>query len=109
EILISGYVDGELTQQESQRVAVHVDDCARCQATFEQVAAVKEEMAALSWPNADEAMLARLEADLVSRGAGSFGWLLVLLGALILIGLALYGFISNPQVPSLIQIAYGLI
>ena len=108
QILISGYVDGELTQQEGQRVAAHVDSCARCQATFREVAALKGEMAALSWPNADEAMLVRLQADLVARSAGAFGWLLMLLGALILAGLALYGVITSPQVPSLVQIAYAL-
>src|SRR5690606_29757889 len=109
EILISGYVDGELTQQESQRIAVHIDICERCQASVRQVASLKEKMAALSWPNADEAMLARLEADLLARGAGFLGWVVVLLGALVLAGFALFGFFPDPEVPTLVQTGYGLV
>lgn len=32
EALISGYVDGELTQGEAQRVRVHLEDCEACRA-----------------------------------------------------------------------------
>ena len=33
EALISGYLDGELTQGDAQRVRVHLEDCAVCQRT----------------------------------------------------------------------------
>lgn len=42
ETLISGYLDGELTQSEAQRVRVHLEDCATCRATADELAQLKE-------------------------------------------------------------------
>lgn len=42
EALISGYLDGELTQSEAQRVRVHLEDCAACRSTAEEIQKLKE-------------------------------------------------------------------
>lgn len=42
ESLISGYLDGELTQGEAQRVRVHLEDCAECRATADDLRHLKE-------------------------------------------------------------------
>jgi anti-sigma factor RsiW len=42
EALISGYLDGELTQGEAQRVRVHLEDCAPCRATADELKKLKE-------------------------------------------------------------------
>ena len=42
ETLISGYLDGELTQGEAQRVRLHLEDCAECRATASELAQLKE-------------------------------------------------------------------
>ena len=42
EALISGYLDGELTQGEAQRVEVHLQDCPRCRALADELASMKE-------------------------------------------------------------------
>ncbi len=42
EALISGYLDGELTQADAQRVRLHLEDCAACRATAEELAQLKE-------------------------------------------------------------------
>jgi anti-sigma factor RsiW len=42
EALISGYLDGELTQAEAQRVRLHLEDCAACRATANELAQLKE-------------------------------------------------------------------
>ena len=40
--LISGYLDGELTQQDTQRVRIHLEDCPECKALAAELKAVKE-------------------------------------------------------------------
>jgi anti-sigma factor RsiW len=42
EVLISGYLDGELTQEESQRVRLHLEECATCRATSDDLARIRE-------------------------------------------------------------------
>jgi anti-sigma factor RsiW len=39
---ISGYLDGELTQGEAQGVRVHLEDCAACRETADEMTKLKE-------------------------------------------------------------------
>jgi anti-sigma factor RsiW len=42
EALISGFIDGELTQADAQRVRLHLEGCAECRATADELAQLKE-------------------------------------------------------------------
>lgn len=42
ETLISGYLDGELTQGEAQRVRLHLEDCTACRALADEITKLKE-------------------------------------------------------------------
>jgi anti-sigma factor RsiW len=42
EAYISGYLDGELTQADTQRVRIHLEDCATCRSNAEAMSAIKE-------------------------------------------------------------------
>ncbi len=42
EALISGFLDGELTQADMQRVRVHLQDCAECRATADELSRLRE-------------------------------------------------------------------
>ena len=40
--LLSGFVDGELTQQERQRVTLHCDECDECRENLAKLRALRE-------------------------------------------------------------------
>ena len=42
--LLSGYIDGELTQQQQQRVRVHCDSCTACAQKLEQLEKLRQEV-----------------------------------------------------------------
>jgi hypothetical protein len=42
EALLSGYLDGELTQGEAQRVRLHLEDCTTCRETAEEMTTLKK-------------------------------------------------------------------
>jgi anti-sigma factor RsiW len=42
ETLISGYLDGELSQGDAQQVRIHLEDCAACRATADEMRTIKE-------------------------------------------------------------------
>lgn len=52
--LISAHLDGELTQQESQRVRLHLEDCTSCRATFEELKQIREATMSTSFAIPDD-------------------------------------------------------
>jgi anti-sigma factor RsiW len=110
--LLSGYVDGELTQQQAQRVQIHVDTCATCKKLHADLRHMKEQLRQLSYPVSDEEMLEKLEKDLFASGSRNFGWVLLGLGALFAIvagTVAFFMFLAAPDVPALVKLFDALL
>ena len=97
--LLSGYVDGELTQQESQRVRLHLELCNDCTKLHDELVVMKENLGELSYPGADLKALEEIENDLVSSNGQWLGWGLLLLAFLILAGNGLYEIFTADDVP----------
>lgn len=84
EILLSGYLDRELTQGETQRVRLHLEDCPSCRALLAELTRLREATRTTPFrPPADD------QWDERPRGAASFlarraGWTLIVawLGAI---------------------------
>jgi hypothetical protein len=110
--LLSGYVDRELTQQQSQRVQVHLDTCASCTKLRDDLQNMKEQLRQLSYPISDEDMLDKLEKDLFASGTRNFGWVLLGIGALfasVAGTVAFFMFLAAPDVPVLVKLFNGLL
>jgi anti-sigma factor RsiW len=110
--LLSGYVDRELTQQQSQRVQIHLDTCAACSKLHGDLQNMKEQLRQLSYPISDEEMLAKLENDLFASGSRNLGWILLGAGALfasVAGTVALFMFLAAPGVPVLVKLFNGLL
>lgn len=110
--LLSGYVDRELTQQQAQRVQIHLETCAACRRLHDDLRNMKEQLRQLSYPISDEEMLAKLEKDLFASGSRNFGWILLGLGALFAVvagTVAFFMFLAAPGVPVLVKLFNGLL
>jgi predicted anti-sigma-YlaC factor YlaD len=93
---LSGYLDGELNQQQRQRVRLHLEDCAECAKLLAELTALRARLG--------ESDLSGLPADqwrenmndsgvTLTRG---IGWLL-LIGAGVIIGaIAVFEFLTDP-------------
>lgn len=95
EIMISGYLDRELTQQENQQVRVHIDECTSCNKVYKEMKTLKEKMGQLSYPKSDLEVLDELENDLFARSSAGVGWFLVILGAVFLVGMGVIEFVTS--------------
>ncbi len=104
EELISGYLDAELTQQESQKVRLHLETCEHCEQIHCEMLALKKQMSALSYPPSDLDRLEDLETDLTASLSAATGWILLGTGALIVIAFAIYQFLVAPDTPLLVKI-----
>ncbi len=109
EPLLSGYLDGELTQQDRQRVELHIDDCTRCRAEFEQLRTIQSELGSINHPQPTEqqwSMMMSVSAIRTSRG---LGWIIGIAGLAILAWLAISKFVSNESVGTWERIGIGAV
>lgn len=81
---LSGYLDDELTQQEQQRVMVHIRTCHSCKALLEEMITLRGDMKRAVHVSADARDLPKVMNDRSARFLGWFGWIALVLGALLL-------------------------
>lgn len=105
--LISAYLDGELTQADSQRMRLHIEDCPECGKTCSELHTLKEKMGQLSYPDPDTEMLNLLENEQASQLGQWSGWLLILIPVLILMAFAVYQSLSEPGTPFIVRFLFG--
>lgn len=105
--LISGYIDGELTQQQRQRVERHVEDCADCRRDYEQLAALRERLAGARLSVTGEDTWREHMNDLTVKTTRGIGWLLFIAGALLLGGYAIYEIVTDASVSLTLKLFLG--
>lgn len=76
--LLSAYLDGELTQADSQRVRLHVEDCGECQTTLEEMAALQHLTAEIKFAEPPDDLLDALEQRVSVQAPRRFGWGLII-------------------------------
>ena len=94
--LLSGYIDGELTQQERQRVDVHCDNCERCRRERAELRALRERVGSTRLSEYGEDKWRESMNDTGVRTSRGIAWLLLIGGVLALVGIAVYEFLTDP-------------
>ena len=97
--LLSGYIDGELTQQQRQRVELHCDDCKECRALMDELGALKKEVSRTRFGEYGEDRWRETMNDSTVQVTRGIGWLLFLAGVLAISGIALYEFVIDSSIP----------
>ena len=96
--LLSGYLDGELTQQMRQRVEIHLDACEACRNELEDLEALRSRMGRVALAGYDINKWRENMGDATERMTRGIGWLLFR-GALVLMGgVGVYEFLTDPKV-----------
>jgi hypothetical protein len=97
EALLSGYVDGELTQSDEQRVRVHVEDCADCRAQVEQMSQLKEVTVSSEFKVPADDQWSEVPRGGASRFAFSVGWSFLIVWAAVVAGYGLWQFWTSDE------------
>ena len=92
ETLLSGYLDGELTQQEEQHVRIHLEDCAPCRTVFEDLSNLREVAMNTPIKEPEDSQWNEAPKNVASSVSRGLGWLLVVLWAVLMTGFALWQF-----------------
>ncbi len=95
---LSGFVDGELTQQQRQWVEVHCRDCAECRRDLDELRALRERMGQARLSELGEDRWREEMNDTTVTTTRTVGWLLFVVGALALGAWVVFHFLSDPGV-----------
>lgn len=108
---LSGYVDGELTQQERQKVELHCKECKECSKNLEDLVSLKQRIASGMLSEIGEDKWREDMQDPTVRSSRSLGWILFIAGILVAAAVGLYAFVADDGTPiwmKLIMVAiYG--
>ena len=107
--LLSGYIDGELTQQERQRVEVHCGACPACGKQLDELMALRSDMGKLKLSTIGEDIWREDMNDVTVKTSRGIGWLLFGGGILVAAGFGLFAFIFSDQISMTEKLIAGAI
>jgi RNA polymerase sigma-70 factor (ECF subfamily) len=93
--LLVGLLDGELTPDEARQVNEHLTRCATCRTEYEQLRETTGKLAAISFQEPDDAVLAQVWKSLYSRLARNASLIMIIDGYALLIGYGLFEFLAS--------------
>ena len=88
EALLTGYLDGVLTQADDQRVRLHLEDCAGCRRLIDEMSEAREATMTTRFELPTDDQWNEAPRGLASRLTFSLGWVLLLIWAVGMLGLA---------------------
>lgn len=107
--MLSGYIDGELTQQQRQRVELHCEGCTECAQELKELGALRAEIGAAELSQFGEDTWRETMADTSVKAVRGIGWLLFIGGALVAAGIAVVAFLTDPSIEMHAKLIAGAI
>jgi len=101
--LLSGLIDGELTQQDRQRVRLHVENCSECSAQLEELRALRERIGNAHLSDLDQDKWRETMDDTTVKASRGVGWLLLIGGGLLAVGAGVIEFITSTSSMTLFE------
>ena len=92
---LSGYIDGELTQQQRQRVEIHCSDCSDCETELNELRALRRDVSNARLSEYGEDVWRENMDDATVKITRGIGWLLFLGAVLICGGIGIYEFVLD--------------
>ncbi|MGX5175175.1 anti-sigma factor family protein [Aliikangiella sp. IMCC44653] len=94
---LSGYIDGELTQQEAQKVALLLDSDSEYQQLYTELKLMRNEVQSLSLQDKELKHLDKLFKEPIVKTSRIFGLALVFISAIAAMLLTLYMIFTHPE------------
>lgn len=92
---LSAYLDDELTQQEQQRIYLHVQACPQCRALADDLTAMRSNLKSAVLCSVDERDLPKILHDQPARRFAFIGWALLIAAILLIGGIVSWQFIRE--------------
>jgi len=96
--LLSGYLDGELTQQKSQQVRLHLDSCQLCTENLESLRVLRARMGQAGLGNTNNDVWREMMDDTTVNVTRGIGWFLFIGAILIIAGIGVIAFLTSSSI-----------
>ena len=93
--MLSGFVDGELTQQQRQWVTLHCESCKECSENLERLREIRNRIAGASLSEIGEDKWRESMNENTVQTTRSLGWILFIAGILIIAGIGVVQFLFD--------------
>jgi len=107
--MLSGYIDGELTQQQRQHVEVHCGACAACKKEIDELIDLRTDVGRAQLSEFGEDIWREKMNDSTVQASRGIGWLLVIGGVLIAAGIGIYEFVIDSSIGLTAKLIAGAI
>jgi putative zinc finger protein len=101
--MLSGFVDGELTQQEHQRVRLHCENCEECNGHLRELRSMREKIGRSQLSDLGKDVWRETMDDKAVKTSRGIGWLLLLGGVLLGAGAGVYEIVTSPSTLTLVE------
>jgi len=95
--LLSGYLDGELTQGDAQKVRLHLEDCAECRRLYDELRDLQGLARSTVFRMPTDDQWREMPVGGASRIARGLGWLFLMVWAVLVTGFAGWQLLVSPQ------------
>jgi predicted anti-sigma-YlaC factor YlaD len=92
ETLISGHLDGELTQAAEQKVRVHLEGCGHCRGVLDELRVLREATMSTEFQKPDDSQWDERPQTGLSLAARGTGWIIAVVWAVFFAAYALWQF-----------------
>ncbi len=110
-IMLSGYIDNELSPEEKRDFEVHLEGCADCRKELESFQKLQEVTGAMKYADIPEQVWEGYWSSLYKRMERGVGWIFISIAAIMLLCFGCYhfcaDFLLNPEEPLLLRIGIG--
>lgn len=97
EALLSGSLDGELTQADAQRVRLHLEDCAACRSLYEELLRVRTASRGTSFQPVPDDQWDERPRGPVSLAARRLGWVMLIAWIVVVAAFAAWQLATSPE------------
>lgn len=111
QVMLSGYLDGELTQGDEQRVTLHLEDCAECTREIDALRKLREATMDTQFQVPEDTQWDEMPRGTLSRLLHNSGWLIAGLWVLGMIAYLVWQVASDSesiQFEAMIGVAFFL-
>jgi hypothetical protein len=102
--LLTGYIDGELTQQEAQKVMLLLESEPDYKQLYDEMMAMRQEVQSLSLQDSELEHLDKLFQEPITKTTRIFGFALVAVSSVIFIGFILFSVLINAAIGVLLKV-----
>ncbi|TWT81013.1 hypothetical protein CA13_24600 [Planctomycetes bacterium CA13] len=108
--LISGFIDHELTQQDEQRVRVHLRSCEQCQKTATEMRELQLAVSsACVVSKLEEERWEKIMNNRPAKASRGIGWTLLIAGFAWIVSVAIWEFAIDDNVPLIVKLPIGAV